>query len=127
MSASFHVYFRSADGDLTKALAALLSYGLTASDRGGSIMATRPGAPRFTIAMEQGAHVREAARDVSVDSPFADAVAQCDGRFNVSVDDLDAAQNEINTMLEVMGALQDAARGYLYLPWNGTLTEPWED
>ena len=27
--------------------------------------------------------------------------------------------------MEVQGALQDASRGYLFVPWNGSLTEPW--
>jgi hypothetical protein len=30
----------------------------------------------------------------------------------------------MNTLIEVQGALQDASRGYLFLPWNGSLSEP---
>ena len=27
--------------------------------------------------------------------------------------------------MEVQGALQDVSRGYLFVPSNGSLTEPW--
>ncbi|MCU0627700.1 MAG: hypothetical protein MUF21_14630 [Gemmatimonadaceae bacterium] len=51
----------------------------------------------------------------------------CDARFEIEIEDLDAALDEINTLMEVQGALQDASQGWLHLPWNGTVTEPWQE
>ena len=31
---------------------------------------------------------------------------------------------EINTLIEVQAAVQDASQGYLFLPWNNSLSEP---
>jgi hypothetical protein len=35
----------------------------------------------------------------------------------------EAALDEINTLMEVQGASQ----GFLFLPWNGNLSEPWRE
>jgi hypothetical protein len=48
----------------------------------------------------------------------------CDARFEVSFASLDEARDEINTMMEVQAALQEACGGYLFLPWNGKPAAP---
>lgn len=45
----------------------------------------------------------------------------------VGIDDLDGALDEINTLMEVQVALQDASQGFLFLPCNGNLSEPWQE
>jgi hypothetical protein len=42
----------------------------------------------------------------------------------MGIDNLDAALDEINTLMEVQGALQDAAKVFHFLPWNGNLYGP---
>lgn len=46
--------------------------------------------------------------------------------FRPGACDLDAALDEINTLMEVQVALQEASEGFLFLPWNGNLSEPWQ-
>lgn len=60
----------------------------------------------------------------SVNSPATRQVQAAQGQFVVSGEDLDAALDEINTMIIIQGTLQDATNGIIYLPWNGTLTPP---
>ena len=66
---------------------------------------------------------REAA-EIGAGTAHEDALRGCDARFEIGIDDLDAALDEINTLIEVQSALQDASRGFLFLPWNGNLSEP---
>ena len=49
---------------------------------------------------------------------------RCDQRFEIEIDDLAAALDEINTLMEVQGFLQDATRGILFTCWNGNLLPP---
>jgi hypothetical protein len=58
-------------------------------------------------------------------TPHEDALRECDARFEIVIEDLDEALDEINTLMEVQGALQDVSQGFLFLPWNGELSEPW--
>ena len=56
--------------------------------------------------------------------PHEAALRECDARFEIGMDDLDKVLDEINTLMEVETALQDASHGYLFLPWNGNLAGP---
>ncbi len=49
----------------------------------------------------------------------------CAARFEIDVDDLDAALDEVDGLREVQGVLQDATHDYLFTPWSGNLSEPW--
>ena len=63
---------------------------------------------------------------LSSDAPEWDLADLYAGPSDPAIErDLDAALDEINTLMEVQGALQDASRGYLFVPWSGNLSEPW--
>ncbi|MDB5313114.1 MAG: hypothetical protein JWO38_7316 [Gemmataceae bacterium] len=49
---------------------------------------------------------------------------ECDVRFEVYFDSPHEALDEINTLMEVQIALQEASGGFLFLPWNGNLSGP---
>ena len=51
----------------------------------------------------------------------------CNECFEVTINDLDEALDEVNTLMEIQGALQDVSGGYLFLPWNGSFSERWQD
>ena len=57
-------------------------------------------------------------------APDEAAMRTLDARFEIAIDDLDEALDEINTLIDVQSALQEVSNGYLFLPWNGHLSEP---
>jgi hypothetical protein len=65
------------------------------------------------------------AAEIGRGTEHAEAMAAFDARFEVEFDDLEDALDEINTLMEVQGALQDASQGYLFLPWNANICKPW--
>jgi hypothetical protein len=131
MEAGCMVYFRPGACDLDAAARSLAGYGLTVSRRGDELTAGRPDIPEFPnrwfrVRLAAGPHVAAEAAEVGEGTPHAVALRECGARFEVAIADLDAALDEINTLMEVQGALQDASHGFLFLPWNGNLMEPWQ-
>lgn len=119
------VLFKAGAADLEAAARSLTAYGLTVTREPDHLTAGRPGTPQFRIWFASGADVQAEAADIGIGTPYAAALRECSARFEIGIDDLDAALDEINTLMEVQGALQDASQGFLFLPWNGQLSEPW--
>lgn len=124
------VFFRPGACDLNAAVKSLVGYGLTVTRRGDELTAGRPDIPGFPnrwfrIRLATGPHVAAEAAEIGEGTPHEVAMRQCAARFEISIDNLDAALDEINTLMEVQGALQDASQGFLFLPWNCNLSEPW--
>jgi hypothetical protein len=124
MAAGFQVYFRSESCDLNTAVRALEECGLTVRPQEGYVTVSRTGSPEFDVGLSTEPWVRFEAAEVSAGTPHADAMGQCDARFEVSFESLDAALDEINTMIEIQVALQEACNGYQFLSWNGNLSGP---
>jgi hypothetical protein len=120
------VFFRPGACDLDAAAEALAGYGLTVTRRGDELTAGRAGSSQFRIRLSAAPHVAAEAAEIGEGTPHEAAMRECGARFEVGIDDQDAALDEINTLMEVQGALQDASRGYLFLPWNGNLSESWQ-
>ena len=120
------VFFRPGVCDLAAASGSLQGYGLNVTRQGDQLTAGRPGSPQFRIRLVVGEHVRTEATEIGEDTAHAAAMGECAARFEVVIDDLGAALDEINTLIEVQVALQDASQGFLFLPWNGNLSEPWQ-
>ena len=121
------VFFRPGACDLDAAAKSLARYGLTVTRRGDELIAGRSCSPQFRIELSSDPHVAEEAAEIGKGTPHAAAMLGCGARFEVYFDDLDAALDEINTLMEVQGALQDASQGFLFLEWNGNLSEPWRE
>jgi hypothetical protein len=51
-------------------------------------------------------------------------VAGCDAYIEITYENLDEALDEINTLIVVQSALQQATGGLLYLSWNQTFSGP---
>jgi len=79
----------------------------------------------FRIVLQAGPTIAAAAREISQGTPHEAALQLCDAQFGVLVEDLGEALNEINTLMEVQGALQAASKGYLFLLWSGNLCTPY--
>jgi hypothetical protein len=119
------VFFRSGACDLEDAARSLSGYRLTVIREGDHLSVGRPESPQFLVRLVVGDLVRAEAAEIGEGTPHEAAMRDCDARFEIRIEDLDAALDEINTLMEVQGALQDASQGFLFLPWNGSLTEPW--
>jgi hypothetical protein len=124
MANAFQVFFKSGTCDLDAALRWLSGYGLTVAKRDGYLTAGRPNSQEFDVGLSAEPWVREEAAEISKGTPHAAAMQGCDARFEVSFESLDEALDEMNTMMEVQVALQEACRGLLFLPWNGSLSGP---
>ncbi len=126
MASGCLVFFRSGACDLDAVARTLAGYGLTVTRTGDAITASRPGSPEFRIRPATEEWVRAEAAEIGSGTPHEADMRDCDARFEVSFESLDEGLDEINTLMEVQGALQDASRGFLFLPRNGNLSEPWQ-
>jgi hypothetical protein len=125
------VFFRHGACDLDSAAKALVGYGLTVTRSGEELTAGRPNTPGFPnlwfrVRLVSGPHVAAEAAEIGEGTPHMAALRECGSRFEIAITDLDVALDEINVLMEVQGALQDASLGFLFLPWNGNVVEPWQ-
>ncbi len=127
MESTCMVFFESANFTLEGAIQSLTGCGLEVSRDGELIRVGRTDGPWFEVGLARGDVVRAEASEIGAGTPHAGAMSRCDARFEIHIADLGEALDEINTLMEVQGALQDASKGFLFLPWNGALTEPWQD
>lgn len=120
------VFFRCGACDLEAAALAMEGSGLKVQRDGATLVVGRDGSPSFRIGHVTDSHVQVEAAEIGAGSEHEEAMRGCDARFEIEIQDLDEALDEANTLMEVQGALQDACQGYLFLPWNGSLSEPWQ-
>jgi hypothetical protein len=113
------VFFRSGRCDLDFAAAALADARLRAVGRGDELAVSYPGSPVFRVSYVAEDYVAEEAVEIAAGNPHAAALLPCDARFEILIDDLDAALDECNTLISVQGALEDATSGFLFNTWNG--------
>ena len=127
MANSCMVFFRSGACDLDAAARALAECRLTVTRNGDQLMIRRGGSPEFRVSLVREDWVQQEAVEIGAGTPHAAALGKCDARFEISFDSLDEVLDEINTLMEVQGTLQDASRGILFLPWNGELSDSWKE
>lgn len=125
LRSSCFVFFRSGACTLQLAEQELQRYKLNVRQDGNDLLVGRPGAPVFRITLTEQPHVRREAKEIARGTEHEGTMGQCDARFEITIDDLEQVLEEINTLMEVQGALQDASSGYLFLPWNGLIAKPW--
>jgi hypothetical protein len=118
------VFFRAGTCDLEAAAASLQDYGLDVAQEPGVLFASTEGSQPFRIRMSNAPHVRTEAVEIGIGTPDEAAMREFDARFEIAIEDLDEALDEINTLIDVQSALQEVSNGYLFLPWNGHLSGP---
>lgn len=124
MQHSFLVFFQRENCTYQSAKEWLERYSFTVTEAADQLIASANGFT-FAITINQAVEVLEEAQEIGQGTPYEAAMKACNARFEVYFADLDAALDEINTLIELQGALQDASKGYLFLPWNGSLSEPY--
>ncbi len=121
------VFFESNKANLDSALKSLQSYGLTVERNGDELICFRNASPKLSVSIVTGDYVQEESEAISMGSPYEKEMKKCNARFEVEFNNLGEVLAEINTMMDVQGALQDVSKGYLFTPWNTMLTEYWID
>jgi len=125
MSDSCLVCFQMESCDIEGAIASLEKYKFKVQQDGEKLKVSRSSDLEFEIVLSKEAFVQEEAIEFSKGTKYEKEMGKCNARFEILINDLDKALDEINTLMEVQGALQDASKGYLFTPWNGNITEPW--
>jgi len=126
MNSQFLVFFQAKNSSYEKAIQLLNSYSFKVEAQEDKLI-VRYDHFTFEVIINKAPYVLEEAQEIGASSPYQEAMNLCNARFEVSIEDLDAALDEINTLMSLQGALQDASKGYLFLPWNGSLSEPYLD
>jgi hypothetical protein len=93
-------------------------------ERDGEALVVRGEGPTLYVKCSTAAHVPREARELA-DEHGTYELVRCDRRFEVGFDDLDAVLDDINTLIEVQGQLQDLTGGVSWTSWNGNLAVPY--
>ncbi|RTL39433.1 MAG: hypothetical protein EKK53_17260 [Burkholderiales bacterium] len=125
MSDTCAVFLRPGRATLDTAAASLQACGLTVVKTSTHLVVHRPGSPSFAVRWVTGPHVPREAIEIGSGTAYEAELSWCSERFEIQISNLGEALDEINTLMEVQGALQDASGGFLFLPWNGHLSGPW--
>jgi hypothetical protein len=125
MSETCSIFFRPGKATLDSAAKALEDYGLTVERASDHLVVHGDDSPSYVVRLVNEPHVLQEAIEIGAGTEHAAEMSLCAERFEVEIEDLAEALDEINTLMEVQGALQDASGGYLFLPWNGSLSNAW--
>lgn len=122
------IFFQSGRGTLETAESLLRDRGCMIdrqpTEYGGELHVTCGDSPVLRIGFVADDYVLGEAGELSEGTPHAQAMSQCDVRYEIAIDDLDAVLDEINTLIEVQATLQDATGGYIHNSWNGKIMAP---
>src|SRR5579872_2873172 len=100
------VCFRSGRCDLDGAAKALAGCRLAVARQGDELAVCYPGGPVLRIAYVAENYVVEEAAEIAQGNAQAAALLPCDARFEILIDDLDAALQEYRTLFAVQEALE---------------------
>jgi len=113
------VCFRSGRCDLNGAAKALAGLKLAVERRGDELAVRYPGGPVLRVGYATDDYVAEENAEIARGNPHAATLLPCDARFEILIDDLDAALDEYRTLFAVQEALEEATGGFLFNTWNG--------
>jgi hypothetical protein len=119
------VGFRSGRCDLDGAAKALAACKRVVERRDDELAVRYPGGPLLRIAYAATSYVAEENAEIAQMHPQAAALLPCEARFEVLIDDLEAALQEYQTLFAVQEALVGATGGFAFNTWNCLF--PWSE
>lgn len=122
MSEVCMIFFEKGACDFDSALQTLRNHGLELDEDGSHVFAYYKDSPKYRISLVSDGYVNEEAIEIAEETKTELPLRNCNARFEIEIDDLEAALDEINTLMEVQFALMEVSNGYLFTPWNGNLT-----
>lgn len=123
MKKSFFIFFQNENCTYQSAKEWLEDYAFTVTEASDQLMVSANGFT-FTVVIKRGTEVLAEAQAIGKNSPHQAAMNRCDAKFEVTFEDLSTAPNQISTLMDLQDILQDASKGYVFLPWNGSLSKP---
>ena len=124
MSDTCYIFFGPGKATLESAESSLMGYGLAVDRSDGHLVVHLPGSPSFMVRLANAEHVQAEAAEIGAGTEHEAEMSACTERFEIEIDDLTGALDEINTLMEIQWALQEASGGLLFLPWNASLSKP---
>jgi hypothetical protein len=124
MISKFLVFYQNQNSSYKKAKELLESYSFEVKE-GTDKLVAKANEFTFDITINKAPQIQVKAKEIGKNSPYKQEMNLCNACFEVSIENLEEALDEINTLMEIQGALQDASKGYLFLPWNDSLSEPY--
>jgi hypothetical protein len=121
------IFFRDAEAQFTPAqLKQLLqNRGLTVSGKPEPFTVQWHDGPKLFVSIEWGRYIVPIIRGlVGRRRKHRTPIAGCDTQVKIELSDVEAVLDEINTLIEVQGTIQDATRGLMYMSWNHNFTGP---
>ena len=120
---SFQVFFTGPTtiGDAAQALSRKMH--VVEDENGFTVRWPDVTEPELVVGLSAEPHIAVEAAEIAGYRKI-DAFKAFDRRFEVYIDDLDKALDEINTMNEVQLTLQDLTNGYIVRSWNGAIDPP---
>ncbi|EPG5380528.1 hypothetical protein [Stenotrophomonas maltophilia] len=123
---SSHIYFaaRGISASLNWAAEVLADYGLELELElgGNSVLITGDEDVRLRLSLNDAPHVLQEAIELAHGTGHVHAMSQCTARFEISITDLEAVLDEMNTLIEVQQTLLTAVDGVLWNEWNEALS-----
>jgi hypothetical protein len=112
------VCFRSGRCNLNGAAKALADLKLSVERRGNELAVSYPGGPVLRVVYAAEGYVAAENAEIGQMNPQAAALLPCEVRFEVLIDDLDAALQEYQPLFAIQEALVGATGGFVFNTWS---------
>lgn len=116
------IFFIDGRYGLDAAAQALVRRGFSVRQKSSELVVCFPGKPIFRVSLATDDYVKQEAAELSIATPYSENMSKSDARFEILIDDLDAALEEMNSLIEIEAALQELTHGIVYCTWNGEIS-----
>lgn len=117
------IMFQNDDLQLEIAEQKLRDAGLKVEKINNELKASWDNGPELIVSYSSGEKVQQDSERLGNGSEYENELKSCQSRFEISFDDIDDVLDEMNTLIEVQGTLQDISDGISFNSWNQQLSK----